>query len=152
MPRLVVNTGETYSAHLTCIVSAFPKPKVTWEKEVNGSSTWKTLVHEGPDNRYEIIRQTNTAVTAANPGTVPAGIGYLLKVKQVGTQDFGRYRCFAENKIGSTRSEIITLTGTYIIIYYVHVRSNYIGAYIFDELDRSVKTICKIEISSKCSL
>lgn len=125
MPRTVVNTGETYAAQMSCIVNSYPKPKVTWEKEQNsdGSSSWLPLVADGLNTRFESTKVTATAAaaamgtanTAAGNGSVavPAGPSYVLKVKQVqGPQDFGNYRCKAENKLGVNYSEIIMLTGT----------------------------------------
>jgi hypothetical protein len=115
VPRPVVNTGETYPAVLTCTVNSFPKPKVSWEKEMiaaDNSSSWKQLVNDASNGRYEFIRQMNAAVAAGNGSAVPAGTNYILKVKRVeSSQDFGRYRCIAENRVGSTYSELITLTG-----------------------------------------
>lgn len=118
VPRLVVNTGETYTAVLTCIVHSFPKAKVTWEKEIigaNGSSMWKKLVNEDSNGRYEFFRQPNPAAAAGNRTTVITGTNYIMKVKQVmGPQDFGRYRCSADNRVGNSYSDLITLTGAYL--------------------------------------
>lgn len=126
VPRTVVNTGETSTAQMSCIVNSYPKPKVTWEKEQNsdGSSSWLPLVADGLNTRFEAVKLTVAAAAAAAAAmantaagnvnvTVPAGPSYALKVKQVqGPQDFGNYRCKAENKLGVTYSENITLTGT----------------------------------------
>lgn len=120
VPRTVVNTGETSTAQMSCAVNSYPKPKVTWEKEQksDGSSSWLPLVADGLNSRFEAVKLTIAAAmanTAALNGSVavPAGPTYVLKVKQVqGPQDFGKYRCKAENKLGVTYSENITLTGT----------------------------------------
>lgn len=119
VPRLIVNTGETYPAILKCTVNSFPKPKVTWEKEIIASnqSSWKQLINNESNGRYEFIRQPNTAIVAGNGSTVPAGTNHIMKVNNVqGPQDFGRYRCLAENRVGLTYSEPITLTGA--CLYY----------------------------------
>lgn len=122
--RTVVNTGETSTAQMSCAVNSYPKPKVTWEKEQNsdGSSSWLPLVADGLNTRFEAVKLTVAASvaaamanTAAGNGSVavPTGPSYVLKVKQVqGPQDFGNYRCKAENKLGVTYSENIMLTGT----------------------------------------
>lgn len=120
VPRLVVNTGETYTAQMTCSVQAYPKVKVTWEKEVltpNGPPSSTPVVVEGPNSRYEISRlppSLNAFQGSGNASTAtPPGPTFVLKVKQVqGPQDFGRYRCRAENRVGITYSDYITLTGT----------------------------------------
>lgn len=130
--RRVVNTGETYTAQLACNIHAFPKAKVTFEKmqtTAAGESSWQPLAFEDKNNRFEIFRPTNAAATAAavNGSTaILPGSSYVLKVKQVqGPQDFGNYRCKAENRLGATYSENITLTGTPAqpITSYVQVKS-----------------------------
>lgn len=73
---------------------------------------------EDKNNRFEIFRPTNVAAAATTVNgsvPIPPGSSYVLKVKQVqGPQDFGDYRCKAENRLGATYSENITLTGTVI--------------------------------------
>lgn len=120
VPRLVVNTGETYTALMACSVQAYPKPKVTWEKEIlsaNGPPSSTTVVPEGPNSRYDTFRQPaathNSFQGLGNTTAMPAGPIFVLKVKEVqGPQDFGRYRCRAENHVGVSYSDYITLTGS----------------------------------------
>ncbi|XP_022177691.1 neural cell adhesion molecule 1-like isoform X2 [Myzus persicae] len=117
VPRLVVNTGETYDAQMTCIVQAFPKVKVTWEKEIltpNGPPSSTPVAADSPHSRYETTRLPASHNTiSGNATTIPAGPTFLLKVKKVdGPQDFGRYRCRAENRVGISYSDYITLTGS----------------------------------------
>jgi len=121
VPRLVVNTGETYTAQMACSVQAYPKVKVTWEKEVltpNGPPSSTPVVVDGPNSRYDTSRQSatqNTFQGSGNATSMPAGPTFVLRVKQVqGPQDFGRYRCRAENRAGISYSDYITLTGTNI--------------------------------------
>lgn len=114
----VVNTGETYTAQMACSVHAFPKAKVTWEKQqsANDESSWQSLVSDGPNSRFDMSRPNagpSTAQSSTNSSAVPIGPKYVLKVKQVQSSDFGQYRCKAENIQGVTYSEAITLTGTY---------------------------------------
>lgn len=129
MPRRVVNTGETYTAQMACSVHAFPKPKVTWEKKTStsadGSESWQPLsANDGRDSRYEMTRPLSGSVAAMNSGnasTTPPGPTFMLKVKQVqGPQDFGLYRCRAENTLGVSYSEPISLTGTNSIFSTFH--------------------------------
>lgn len=133
VPRLVVNTGEGDAAQMACSVQAYPKVKVTWEKEIvnaNGPQSSAPVVAEGPNSRYDISRQTISSSSLqglVNASTIPYGPIFVLKVKQVqGPQDFGRYRCRAENRVGAAYSDYITLTGTYLhfplfsMIYLVH--------------------------------
>ncbi|KAL4135037.1 hypothetical protein QTP88_006703 [Uroleucon formosanum] len=119
VPRLIVNTGETYTAQMACSVQAYPKVKVTWEKEVltpNGPPSSTPVVIEGPNSRYDSSRQSatqNTSQGSGNATAMPAGPTFVLRVKQVqGPQDFGRYRCRAENRAGVSYSDYITLTGS----------------------------------------
>lgn len=122
VPRLIVNTGETYTAQMACSVQAYPKVKVTWEKEVlnpNGPPSSIPVVAEGPNGRYDIpnkpLPPSNVLQGSGNATATPAGPTYVLIVKQVqGPQDFGRYRCRAENRVGVSYSDYITLTGTNI--------------------------------------
>lgn len=121
VPRLIVNTGETYTAQMACSVQAYPKVKVTWEKEVltpNGPPSSIPVVVEGPNSRYNSSRLSatqNTSQGSGNATAMPAGPTFVLRVKQVqGPQDFGRYRCRAENRVGISYSDYITLTGTNI--------------------------------------
>ncbi|XP_060855803.1 neural cell adhesion molecule 1-like isoform X1 [Metopolophium dirhodum] len=119
VPRLIVNTGETYTAQMACSVQAYPKVKVTWEKEMltpNGPASSTPVVAEGPNSRYDTSRQSsaqNTFQGSGNATAMPAGPTFVLRVKQVqGPQDFGRYRCRAENRVGISYSDYITLTGS----------------------------------------
>jgi hypothetical protein len=119
VPRLIVNTGETYTAQMTCSVQSYPKVKVTWEKEMltpNGPPSSTPVVAEGPNSRYDMSRQLasqNTFQSSGNATAMPPGPIFVLRVKQVqGPQDFGRYRCRAENRVGVTYSDYITLTGS----------------------------------------
>lgn len=119
VPRLVVNTGEGDVAQISCSVQAYPKVKVTWEKEIlnaNGPQSSAPVVAEGPNSRYDISRQSIPSSLfqgSVNTSAIPAGPTFVLKIKQVqGLQDFGRYRCRAENRVGVAYSDYITLTGT----------------------------------------
>lgn len=112
VPKSIINSGETYQAVMTCSVLALPKPKVTWEKElINGNGlSWMPVHVESANSRYTLSR---LPAPTQNSTLVSMGPSYSLKVKQVqGPQDFGRYRCVAENKFGISRSAPITLTGT----------------------------------------
>lgn len=104
VPKSVVNTGETYNAHLLCNAQSRPKSKVTWEKEqlsADGSSRWEPVVTDTANKRY----------TTKGSG----GQNFALVVNSVsGQSDFGNYRCRAENKVGVTHSGNILLTGTKI--------------------------------------
>lgn len=122
VPRLVVNTGEGDTAQIACSVQAYPKVKVTWEKEIlnaNGPQSSVPVVVDVPNSRYEISRQSTSSSLfqgSVNASAIPAGPTFILKIKQVqGPQDFGRYRCRAENRVGVAYSDYITLTGTYNI-------------------------------------
>jgi len=124
VPRLVVNTGETYVAQMACSVQAYPKVKVTWEKEIlneNGPQTSIPVVTDGPNSRYDVSRQSSThhpVQGSVNSTAMPVGPTFVLKVKQVqGPQDFGRYRCRAENRVGVAYSDYITLTGTIYTLF-----------------------------------
>jgi len=119
VPRLVVNTGETYDAQMACSVQAYPKVKVTWEKEIpneNGPQSSIPVITDGPNSRYEVFRQSSISHSlqgSGNSTAMPVGPTFVLKVKQVqGPQDFGRYRCRAENRVGVAYSDYITLTGS----------------------------------------
>ncbi|XP_027849832.2 neural cell adhesion molecule 1-like isoform X1 [Aphis gossypii] len=119
VPRLVVNTGEGDVAQMACSVHAYPKVKVTWEKEIlnaNGPQSSAPVVAEGPNSRYDISRQSISSSSfqaLVNTSAIPVGPTFVLKVKQVqGPQDFGRYRCRAENRVGVAYSDYITLTGS----------------------------------------
>lgn len=119
VPRLVVNTGEGDAAQMACSVQAYPKVKVTWEKEIlnaNGPQSSAPVVAEGPNSRYDISRQSISSSLfqgSVNTSAIPAGPTFVLKIKQVqGLQDFGRYRCRAENRVGVAYSDYITLTGS----------------------------------------
>lgn len=124
----VVNTGETYTAQMACSVHAFPKPKVTWEKKqssADGSESWQLLnTNEMRDSRYEMTRQPSNVAAVLNSGNAsatPPGPTFLLKIKQVqGPQDFGQYRCRAENTLGVSYSEPISLTGTSSLLSFLH--------------------------------
>lgn len=109
----VVNTGETYTAQLVCTVHAYPKVKVTWEKEQaneDGLVSFTQLSTDNINKQYELFRpKDNSSKSGYNHG---------LKIKSVqGPKDFGRYRCKAENKIGYAYSPYITLTGKNVIHY-----------------------------------
>lgn len=115
VPQSIVNTGETYQALITCSVLAFPKPKVSWEKELitTSGSSWQSLIVDSANSRYVISRLPTPLHNSSLLGP-----SYSLKVKQVqGPQDFGRYRCVAENKYGVSYSDPITLTGINDLFY-----------------------------------
>ncbi|XP_050426130.1 contactin-5-like isoform X2 [Adelges cooleyi] len=105
VPKATVNTGETYSAILTCTVRSHPKPKVSWEKDQVPIQAQPTVQGSADGSRYEINRQLG--------GGYGNGNSYQLKIKHIRpTDDFGKYRCRAENKYGVVYGEDIVLTGT----------------------------------------
>lgn len=116
----VVNTGETYTADIWCYVHSHPKPKVTWEKEqlsMVGPATWQPINTNEKDSRHEIPKPSAAAKSlqrnGGNSSTGSVGQGFGLKVKKIQSlQDFGNYRCKAENKMGTSYSNNILLTGT----------------------------------------
>lgn len=112
MPRRVINTGEDCTAQITCMVRSLPKPHITWEKEqTNSTGDWKALIIDVPNSRYN-VSGPRSSPNVINGSVGSAGPSYVLTVKYVeGRQDFGRYRCRAENKIGVSYSDYIMLTG-----------------------------------------
>lgn len=119
MRQPIVNTGETYDAQLICSVLAFPKVKVTWEKELineNGSSSFIQLPTDNAQKQYETFRPKEPIQNSVNSTEV----SYGLNVKRIkSSNDFGRYRCKAENKLGQAYSDYITLTGNNILHYII---------------------------------
>lgn len=110
----IVNTGETYTAQIVCTVHAYPKVKVTWEKEQineDESTAFMQLATDNPSGRYETFRPKEVVQSSENASMVSPGHSHGLKVKRIVAKDFGRYRCKAENKLGSAYSDFITLTG-----------------------------------------
>lgn len=123
VPRQVVNAGVAHGVEITCIIHSNPKPKVTWEKEQTEDSSkisWQTLMPE-QNGQYSMQMSKMQTANISHPT-------YKLVVKKVqGKQDFGRYRCRAENKIGVTISDPITLTGTLSYDF----RLNYFNHFIY---------------------
>lgn len=100
---------------MVCSMNAFPKPQVTWERQqiTDSGELWQPLVVEVPNSRYTVGRLPSQLNAINGSAGMTKAASYMLKVKQVqGPQDFGRYRCRAENKIGVSYSDSIMLTGT----------------------------------------
>jgi len=103
-----------------CYVHSHPKPKVTWEKEqisASGSSSWQPVTADEKNSRHEFPKLNAAAKSlqrnGGNSSTGQIGQSFGLKVNKVqGLQDFGNYRCKAENKLGTSYSGNILLTGT----------------------------------------
>ncbi|XP_050531301.1 hemicentin-2-like isoform X2 [Daktulosphaira vitifoliae] len=96
VPKTIVNTGETYTATLACIVHSFPKPRVSWLKNDQPIEVIGTRVN----SKYEDSRESGTNT-------------YKLIIKHINSaEDFAIYRCRAENKHGFVVGDPILVTGS----------------------------------------
>lgn len=93
----IVHTGESIESEMTCIVSAYPEAIITWYKDDREITHKKgsIVMHHG------IMKGNKTK--------------HVLKILHTSMQDFGRYECRAQNRIGQDK-EIILLTGNH---YYI---------------------------------
>ncbi|XP_050456119.1 hemicentin-1-like isoform X2 [Cataglyphis hispanica] len=90
--RNVVHSGEGIESEMTCIVSAHPEAVIKWFKDDKEISYKKgsIVIHHG------VMKNNKTK--------------HVLKIIHTSTQDFGEYKCRAQNVIGQTTKSII-LTG-----------------------------------------
>lgn len=95
--RNVVHTGEGIESEMTCIVSASPEAIIKWYKDN------KEIIHKkgGIVMHHGVMKNNKTK--------------HVLKIIHTSMQDFGEYKCRAQNSIGEDIKSII-LTGNY---YYV---------------------------------
>lgn len=93
--KSIVNSGTGIESELTCIVSASPNANIRWYKgekqllQKKGS----ILMHHG------IMKNNKTK--------------HVLKILHTSEDDFGEYKCYADNHMGYD-SKSIFLTGIFL--------------------------------------
>ncbi|XP_029161634.1 lachesin-like [Nylanderia fulva] len=89
----IVHSGEGIESEMTCIVSAYPEAIITWYKDGKEITNKKGSIEMHHGN----MKGNKTK--------------HVLKILHTSKQDFGDYKCRAENNIGRDAVSII-LTGT----------------------------------------
>lgn len=103
--RNIIHSGVKIESEMSCIVSANPPAIIKWFKDDKEIIHKKGLItiHHGPLKRTDDDKQTMKTK-------------HVLKILHTSMEDFGMYKCVAENTLGN-ETRYITLSGNccYII-------------------------------------
>lgn len=95
-----------FDAKLECRVSGFPEPELNWYMEPKNTPD-NTRIQLKDNQRYDISKQIATTVLRFGESW------YTLRIKNVVANDFTKYWCVANNRIGTNDTTLIELFQTY---------------------------------------
>ncbi|XP_052804259.1 protein amalgam-like [Mya arenaria] len=98
--------NRQFDAKLECRVSGYPEAEVVWHREPTKSNGATQLEQLNDNEKYDISKQIATTTLRFQESW------YTLRIKNVEANDYTKYFCIAQNRIGRNATTMITLFET----------------------------------------
>ncbi|KAH3701456.1 protein amalgam-like [Dreissena polymorpha] len=98
--------NRQFEAKLECRVSGYPEPEVVWFREPTKTSGQLQMEQLNDNAKYDITKQIATTTLRFQESW------YTLRIKNVEANDYTKYYCVAQNRIGRNDTTMIELFET----------------------------------------